>query len=353
MRKEGASFPKVSIIIVNTNELHHLALCLPSIFQQTYPNFDVFVVDNASTDGSLEFVQQTYPKVKAIRNKTNLGYAGANNIGFRFATGELVAVLNPDTYVKPDWLHELVPFMQIPQVGLATPKILLIDEPGLINTCGNEVTFSGLTFCRGLAQPKDRYDATEIVSAVSGAAFVIKKTVLDQIGGFDERFFLYYEETDLSLRAALAGYKCLYVPTAIVYHQYKFKFGPQKAFYQERNRLFCLLKTFRWRTILALLPSLIIAEIVAWGYAISKGPRHIYHKFCTYTWLIGNLSQVLEARRGIQGLRRVSDQTILEHFGYRLNFTWTTKPGIAMALDKTLNPLLCVFGKLSRFLINW
>ncbi len=101
MRMEGASFPKVSIIIVNTNELHHLALCLPSIFQQTYPNFDVFVVDNASTDGSLEFVQQTYPKVKTIRNKTNLGYAGANNIGFRFATGELVAVLNPDTCVKP------------------------------------------------------------------------------------------------------------------------------------------------------------------------------------------------------------------------------------------------------------
>jgi GT2 family glycosyltransferase len=353
MVREAAIPPRVSIIIVNTNELHHLKPCLQSIFQQTYPDFEALLVDNASTDGSLEYVREAYPSVKIIRNKTNLGYAGANNVGFKHASGELVAVLNPDTRVNPDWLIELVPFMQDQQIGLATPKILLLDRPDLINTCGNQVTYSGLTFCRGLAQPMDRFSVPEIVSAVSGAAFVIKKSLLEKIGGFDESFFLYYEETDLSLRAALAGKSCLYVPTAIVYHQYTFRFSPWKAFYLERNRLFCLLKTFRWRTLLALLPSLLIAEIVAWGYAFLHGPGHLFQKFRTYTWLIANRSQVLEARRCVQALRRVSDRDILEHFDYRLNFTWTTRPWLATLLDLTLNPLLFLFGRLSRIIVTF
>jgi GT2 family glycosyltransferase len=351
--RDSAIPPRVSIILVNTNELHHLKPCLHSIFQQTYPNFEVLLVDNASTDGSLEYVREAYPSVKIIQNTTNLGYAGANNVGFKHANGELVAVLNPDTRVNPDWLIELVPLMQAQQIGLATPKILLFDQPNLINTCGNQVTFSGLTFCRGLAQARQCYPVPEIVSAVSGAAFVIQKSLLDQIGGFDERFFLYYEETDLSLRAALAGYSCLYVPAAIVYHQYTFKFSPQKAFYQERNRLFCLLKTFRWRTLLALLPSLLVAEIVAWGYACLHGPGHLVQKFCTYTWLIANRSQVLAARRTVQALRRVSDRAILEHFDCRLNFTWTTRPWLATLLDLTINPLMFLLGRFSRFIITW
>ena len=102
-----------------------------------------------------------------------------------------------------------------------------MDHPDRINACGNDVTFTGLTFCRGLDQPVAEYTSVERVAAVSGAAFVIRRKVLDEIGPFDESFFVYFEDTDLSLRALLAGHDCLVVPQAIVRHQYIFKLSPQ------------------------------------------------------------------------------------------------------------------------------
>lgn len=353
MKKSVNSYPKISIIVVNTNELHHLKICLPSLSCIAYPNYEVLVIDNVSTDGSLEYIDEFFPAIRVITNEKNLGYAGANNVGFKSATGELIAVLNPDTRVDPHWLSEIVCHMEDPKIGLATPKILLMDRPDRINTCGNEVTYSGLAFCRGLDQTKDNFPHPEIVSSVSGAAFVIKKSVLDQIGGFDERFFIYYEETDLSLRAALAGYHCLYVPTSIIYHKYTFKFTPSKAFYQERNRYFSLIKTFRWRTILALLPSLLVAELVAWVYVILNGPQHIRNKFRTYVWLVANRTLVATERQRVQALRRVSDRVILENFGYRLNFTFTAHPQVARLLDVIVNPILYLFSCFSKLIIAW
>jgi len=345
--------PRVSLVIVNLNGLSHLKHCLPSIFQQTYPFAEVIVVDNASTDGSPEFVEINYPLVSVLRNEQNLGYAGANNVGFQQATGELIAVLNPDTRVDPNWMTELVGAMADPEVGLATPKILLMDEPDQINTCGNEITYTGLTFCRGLDETKDHYNQREFVSAVSGAAFLIRRSALDLIGGFDERYFIYYEETDLSLRAALAGYKCIYVPSSIVYHKYHFKFSPEKAFYQERNRYFSLIKTLRWRTLLVLFPSLLIAELVGWGYSLINGPQHVLSKIRAYIWLLRNLAHILEARRQVQALRRVEDKAILKYFGYRLNFTWTVKPSLAKILDRSVNPILYLFARIAQRVVTW
>jgi len=224
--EKDMELPKATVIIVNTNELHHLRRCLPSVLNQRYREYEVLVVDNASTDGSVEYVEREFPQVKVIRNSANLGYVGANNVGFEHATGEYLVVLNPDTEVEVDWLRELVLTLKNnPSAGLATSKILIMDDPQRINTCGNEITFAGITVCRGLGRPADTYDRLEAVSAVSGAAFAIKRSVLEHIGHFDESFFIYYEDTDLSLRAALAGYDCIYVPTSVVYHKYAFRFS--------------------------------------------------------------------------------------------------------------------------------
>jgi GT2 family glycosyltransferase len=240
-----------------------------------------------------------------------------------------------------------------PCAGLATPKILVMDDSARINTCGNEITFTGLTFCRGLDQPAEKYNQLEIVSAVSGAAFVIKRSVLERIGGFDEAFFIYYEDTDLSLRAMLAGYTCLYVPTSVVYHQYALRFSPRKCFLQERNRYFSLLKTLRWRTLIALLPMLLLSELIAWGYALLRGPEHIRSKLRSYIWLIGNRRQILKARRRVQALRRVDDHMLLDRFGHRLTFTQLTKPWIATMLERILNPLLLLSGRVIRVIVSW
>lgn len=346
--------PKASVIIVSANHLYDLKRCLPSIFRQRYPDYEVLVVDNASTDGSVEYLAREFPQTKVIRTGANLGYGGGNNVGFKHASGDYIAILNPDTQVEPDWLRELVIALQADlRAGLATPKILMMDDPTRVNACGNEITLSGLTFCRGLDQPAEKYDRLEIVSAVSGAAFAIKRSVLEQIGGFDETFFMYYEDTDLSLRAMLAGYTCLYVPTSVVYHQYAFRFSPRKCFLQERNRYFSLLKTLRWRTLITLLPMLLLSELVAWGYVLLRGPEHVRSKLHSYAWLIRNRQQILEARCRVQALRRVDDRVLLDRFSHRLTFTQTVSPSIATVLEKIFNPLLLLLGRVSRVIVTW
>lgn len=346
--------PTTSIIIVNTNELHHLRLCLPTVFSQDYPDYEVIIVDNSSTDGSIEYIEQNYPQAKIIRNHANLGYAGANNVGFSHSTGEFIAVLNPDTQVEPGWLKEIAAaLLANPQAGLGTPKILLMDSPEHINACGNEITFTGLTFCRGLNESASEFQVPEIVSAVSGAAFVIRKSLLDQIGGFDEQFFIYYEDTDLSLRAMLAGFYCIYVPTSVVYHQYAFRYSAKKCLYQERNRYISLMKIFRWPTLFVMTPTLLIGDFIAWGYSFLRGPEHIVSKYQTYVWLVQNWRLILLARRHTQELRRVQDRAILERFGYNLRFTQTTHPVWAHVLDILFNPVIFLISKIEKTIVAW
>jgi GT2 family glycosyltransferase len=346
--------PLVSIVIVNTNELRHLERCLPALFRQEYPEFEVLLVDNASTDGSRQWVEREFPQVRIVRNAQNLGYAGANNVGFEEARGEVIAVLNPDTAVSPEWLTELVAAIEAdPAVGLATPKIVQMDRPNVINACGNDVTFTGLTFCRGLDEPADSYPLADRVPAVSGAAFVIRREVLDLIGPFDESFFVYFEDTDLSLRAQLAGYACLYVPQAVVQHQYVFKLSPRKCFFQERNRYVTLLRLFRWRTLACLLPALALSEVIVWGYLVLRGPRTMWAKVKSYGAIALVLPQILRDRRRLAALRKVPDRDILRHFSSRLTLAQAAPTPLRWLAESIFNPLLALFGWTARIAVRW
>ena len=164
---------------------------------------------------------------------------------------------------------------------------------------------------------------------------------------------MYYEDTDLSLRAMLAGYRCLFIPESIVYHQYTFRFSPSKCFYQERNRYYSLLKILRWQTLLVFIPLLLISEILAWGYVILLGAEHIQSKFRSWVWLFQNHDLVFKARHDTQRFRKVEDKILLNRFTYRLNFTQTTKPFIGRTLESIINPLLFVLGNFSKALTTW
>ena len=158
----------------------------------------------------------------------------AANVGVRSSSGNYLAFLNPDTVVEPGWLDALIAALEAdPRAGLATAKILLLDDPARINTCGCDVHYTGLTLCRGMGMGRSALTDPVDVSAVSGAAFVIRRDLFEALSGFDAAYFLYMEDTDLSWRARLAGYSCLYVPTSFVYHDYSLRFGPKKAFYEE------------------------------------------------------------------------------------------------------------------------
>lgn len=258
-----------SIIIVTYNSKKYMENCINSIQGQDYP-YEIIVVDNASSDGIVQFIREKYPNIKIVENNKNKGYGAGNNIGAKNAKGEYLVILNPDTIVEKNWLRELISPIQKSDKLITTPKILIYDGSA-INTCGNINHFTGLTFTRGLGEKPDSYPNEEFVSGISGCCFAIRKEDFDEIGGFDENFFIYNEDSDLSWRAHLKGFKILYVPKSIIRHDYQLKVEPEKICHLEKNRYLILRKYFSLKDLLILFPSLLMAEVLTWGYSIKNG----------------------------------------------------------------------------------
>jgi GT2 family glycosyltransferase len=358
---QGTHFPtsfkekthKVSIILVNFNSGNHLPECFTSLKNLEYLDFEIILVDNGSTDGSVEEVLNNFSDIKILCSEENLGFSSASNIGAQYASGEILAFLNPDTVVSPGWLNELLLALNDPFCGLVTPQILLLANPGRINTCGNLVHFTGMPSCNGFMKKKGEMEKIELVSSVSGAAFIIKKEVFEKIGGFDDSFFLYAEDTDLSWRAKLAGYKSVYMPKSIIYHHYNQHFNPAKYYHLERNRYQILLKCFRWKTLFILLPSLITTEIITWAYALLSGREFIKSKLEGYLWLVRKLPDILSARHKIQDYRITPDRTILLESTYRLSFDLPADGFISKLAASLFNPIYYLLYKSTLFFVRW
>jgi GT2 family glycosyltransferase len=343
-----------SIIVVNYNTRQTLLRCVGSLLPSLGADCEVIVVDNASADGSLEALETAFPSVTTISAPSNEGFGKGCNLGARHARGKYLVFLNPDTTVAPHWLEALVaPLEADGAAGLVTAKILLADRPDRINTCGNVVHLSGLTLCRGLGHPKHAFDRSEEVHAVSGAACAISRDLFDHLGGFDEEMFLYVEDTDLSLRARLAGRFCWYVPDSVVFHQYLFRLTPSKIFYQERNRYLMLLKTLRWRTLAVLLPAQLLAEVIAWSFVLLRDRAHLKNKLRAYAWVVRNWATVMQKRRATQRLRRVPDRTLLRHMDFRLDFTQVAEGGLAALGRLVVNPLFFVWKTVALAIVWW
>jgi len=280
MRNSGKSQKKkelASIIIVTYNHREYLDTCLKSVLKQDYPH-EIILVDNCSQDGTVSFVREHFPEVIVIESPDNRGYGAGNNLGVKHARGEYVAILNPDTIVEEDWLSSLLsPLRRQPKV-ITTSKILLYD--GLaINTCGNINTFTGLTFTRGLGADPSSFPDAEEVSGVSGACFAMRRSDYLDLGGFDENFFLYNEDSELSWRAHLRNYRVFYVPTSVVRHDYQLSVSPEKIYFLEKGRYIILKKYFSTRDFFLFSPSLLIAELLTLGYALRFGRKGLLLKF--------------------------------------------------------------------------
>jgi GT2 family glycosyltransferase len=311
---------RASVVVVAYNSRAYLAACLASIERELGPQDELIVVDNGSTDGSADLVAACCPQARLIRG-ANIGYTGGNNQGALSARGEFLVFLNPDTTLAPGALAALLaPLEQPSDIALTTACIVHMHQPAIVNTCGNTVHYTGLAYCRGAGQPRVHYAQPADVDAVSGTAFAIRRSVFEQLGGFDEHFFMYVEETDLSWRARLAGYRCRYAADAIVAHDYTPSYTPAKAFYLDRNRHLMLLKNLSRATYLRMLPGLLLAEAVTWGFLLLKGPRFWGVKARVYGWLWTQRRAIRTARRAAQSLRRRDDRELVGQMTHRLDF---------------------------------
>ena len=242
----------VSVIVLNYNGRRWLRPCLDALAaQRGAPPFDVIVVDNASTDGSAEAVREYIQETAAVAKKSafgalhlveagaNLGFAAGNNLGARTARGATLAFLNNDTVVEPDWLARLHGALTTqPQFALATSRLVFLDDPSTVDSAGDGYLRAGGAFKHGYGGRADDALMSREVFGACGGAFLTRRDVFEALGGFDPRFFMVYEDVDLSYRARLLGFRCWYAADAIVRHAGSATLGvasPAAVYYGQRN----------------------------------------------------------------------------------------------------------------------
>lgn len=309
------SNPLVSVIILNYNAGDLLLNCVESVYKTSYSNFEIIVVDNASSDNSHKICKEKFDKIKLIENKQNLGYCEGNNVGIRNADGEFIVILNPDTIVTKDWLTELVLAHKKHGDGLYQPKIVSLYEENILQSTGNMLHLFGFGFARdkGIVDSMQRQEIEQIGYASGTCLFTTQKT-LKKIGLLDSFLFLYHDDLDLGWRAAHLDIKSYYVPSAVIYHaeSYSLKWSSKKFFWLERNRRYCLLTHYSNDTYKKMRPYLWLVEIMVWIFYISKG--FLNAKIKAELDIIKNKDHILHKQQELEAKKKVPDSRLIELF---------------------------------------
>jgi len=305
---------RVTVVIPTWNGRELVDAALASLARQAFRDFDVVVVDNGSTDGTVEHLRQRYPKpeirlpagdaehapdarlpaVGVVALPENRGFAGAVNAGIAATTGEYVALLNNDMELDPAWLGELAAALDAdPSAGSAASKLVMLCEPGTLDGAADMVTWYGATWRRGHGEPdRGQYDEPGLAASACAGAALYRRVALEMVDGFDESFFAYLEDTDWGLRAQLAGWRCRWVPSAVAHHlggATSRRMGDLEAELVARNTLALMLKSFpasrlviwsplilgyqAWALVRALIDGSWRAVLRGWAGAVRRLPR--------------------------------------------------------------------------------
>jgi GT2 family glycosyltransferase len=335
MAHKENELPFVSIIVVNYNGRHFLGECFASLGDLAYPRdrFEVILVDNASTDDSVQYVRETFPQVRILQLDKNYGFCKPNNDGVEAASGEYVVFLNNDTVVTGAWLSELVKgALSEPAIGSCASKMLYYDRRNVINTAGGKITIIGGGFYKGYgAEDGPDYSVPEYTGFGCAAGVLVKKDLFQQVGGFDEDYFASCEENDLGWKVWLYGYRVLYVPTAVMYHKESGTFGSRstfesrKVYYITRNRLYNLIKNLETRNVIR-------ALFISLGFNVYRSLRYLAQGnlasigsiVAAHIDFVRNLGKMLPKRREVQGNRKLSDKEL-----YRLGVIATFRESVS------------------------
>lgn len=309
------------VVILNWNGLKFLSPCIGSLLNQTYKTYKIIIVDNGSEDGSVAFLKQNYPQADIIELSHNTGFATGNNIGFRYAEKKYnpnyFIAINNDTISDKNLIEEMVKAAQDQKVGMVAAKIVLQDNPTLLDSAGHGVLRSGLIYSRGRMQNESLFSENCFVFGPCGGAALYTKEFFKDVGMFDDDFFAYYEDADLSWRGILAGWLCAYNPKAIIYHKLhgtsnrKYKF----LVLSERNRLLIIIKNYPTNFILRNIFSVVLQELklLINDQNYIKSFINIPIRLMAVILLILQLPKTLKKRRLIQKKSRISYDEIMNH----------------------------------------
>src|SRR3989344_5443038 len=339
--------PPVSVIIVTYNSKDYISQCLDSVLAISYKPVEIIIVDNNSTDVTRTILSKYKARVKLILSEKNLGYAEGKNLGINSSIGEYIFLLNPDTLVEKDFLEPLVYAMETDkQIAVCQPAVYLLQDPTKLNLTGKRTHFLGFDWIKD-------YNSSSLppsgnITSFSGCGVLLKRKILKRTGLFDPEYFMYYEDSDLSWRLKLFGYKIEFVPTSKMYHDYKYipveNYQPlkKKLFYNERNRLLTIFKNYSINTLLLILPSMIFMEIGLVLLSFSEG--WVSEKLRSYFSIWQLLPHIQKERNSIQKMRVVSDKDIVRD--YENEITFEKFNNIVMKI--LVNPVLSFYWYLVR-----
>lgn len=320
--------PLVSVLILNHNGKAFLKDCFESVLAADYPNQEVILIDNASTDDSVAYTKSNFPDVKVFETGTNGGYSLAYNLSFDEAKGKYLVLLNNDVTVEPDWLDHLVQRAEDnPQIGALQPKLVSMLDPNdfeYAGASGGYMDQYGFPFLRGrvfnnLEKDEGQYDDEANVLWTSGAAMFVRAEALQHTGGLDESFVHHMEEIDLCWRLNLVGYELKVIPSSKIYHYGGATITPDsyiKIYWNHRNSIFMLIKNLGSANLSKILFGRWLLDLLAIGTSLAKlDIKRARAIIAGHNWLLLRWKAISQKRQEVQAVRKVSDQQ-LNHLFY-------------------------------------
>lgn len=328
---KNSNNPLVSIIIPNYNGKQHLKECLDSLEMMEFDNYEIVLVDNASSDGSVRFVKELFPEINILSLEKNYGFAEGCNLGVQKARGDYIAFLNNDTKVDTRWLKKLV--MAAEKYGenhVYSSKVLFYDDPEKLNTIGGIITpmGSGLDINFG-KKDIDKYNKVRFVASPSGCSMLLKKSLFVEMDGFDKDYFAYLEDVDFGWRCWLKGHKTYYIPQSVVCHKYGSTGGkidtPFRVFNVQKNRQFNILKNFSLSNLITGFIISVIFDLVRIFTFLVHGDFSLISAVLKGNYaFLEEIPKTLSKRKLIQKTRQISDEE-MERMGLIASLNWCLK----------------------------
>ncbi len=328
-----------------------LSDCLASLSAQSYKDFDIFLIDNETSDSSFALLQKLAPGLRIFRREHNDGFAGGNNAALKVAIDEgyeFAMLLNMDTVSDPEAVGRLVEGMKAEsKAGAIQARLMLWPDKEIINSIGNTTHFLGFGFSLGYREGLAKAPAfrTEIAYP-SGAAVIFRCSSLKEVGLLDEVMWMYNEDQDLGWRLWLAGWSCLMEPTAVVYHKYEFSRSITKYYWMDRNRVIAMLKNYHWLTLLLVAPPFILMEGGLTLFSFTNGWWPEKKKVWKYFFNTKNLSYILAERKRVQKTRVTKEKDIIKLFSGRIWYQEVDDVKLRL-----INPVFELYWGIVRFIV--